>query len=96
MLFCDSVQDEVQTVICKSTFKLKIMAPFSNLKSAFSAPRICTVDAGYFARLVRLPAWEIRRAPTYNVNQLVSPFPSIFVFFVIYVVVEKQDKFSHA
>jgi hypothetical protein len=24
--------------------------------SAFSAPRICTVDAGYFARFVREPA----------------------------------------
>lgn len=34
------------------------------LNRAFSAPRICTVDAGYLARLVRLPAWEIRRAPT--------------------------------
>ena len=26
------------------------------LKSAFSAPRICTVEAGYLARFVRLPA----------------------------------------
>lgn len=34
------------------------------LKRAFSAPRIWTVEAGYLARLVRLPAWEIRRAPT--------------------------------
>ena len=32
--------------------------------SAFSAPRICTVDAGYLARFVREPAWEMRRAPT--------------------------------
>mmetsp|Transcript_75311 Transcript_75311/g.130401 ORF Transcript_75311/g.130401 Transcript_75311/m.130401 type:complete len:208 (-) Transcript_75311:534-1157(-) len=30
---------------------------------AFSAPRICTVDAGYLARLVKLPACEISRAP---------------------------------
>ena len=37
---------------------------FSARKSAFSAPRICTVEAGYFARLVKLPACEIRRAPT--------------------------------
>ncbi len=34
-----------------------------HLKSAFSAPRICTVLAGYFARLVRLPAW-LRAAAT--------------------------------
>mmetsp|Transcript_4881 Transcript_4881/g.14168 ORF Transcript_4881/g.14168 Transcript_4881/m.14168 type:complete len:333 (+) Transcript_4881:75-1073(+) len=36
---------------------------FSARKSAFSAPRICTVDAGYLARFVRLPACEISRAP---------------------------------
>lgn len=36
------------------------------LNRAFSAPRICTVDAGYLARLVRLPACEMRRAPTCN------------------------------
>ncbi len=29
---------------------------FSALKRAFSAPRICTVDAGYLARFVRDPA----------------------------------------
>lgn len=34
------------------------------LNRAFSAPRICTVEAGYLARFVRLPAWEMRRAPT--------------------------------
>ena len=28
----------------------------SALKRAFSAPRICTVDAGYFARFVKEPA----------------------------------------
>lgn len=33
-------------------------------KSAFSAPRICTVLAGYLARLVSEPAWAMRRAPT--------------------------------
>lgn len=36
------------------------------LNRAFSAPRICTVEAGYLARFVRLPAWEMRRAPTYK------------------------------
>lgn len=30
--------------------------PHWYLNRAFSAPRICTVDAGYLARLVRLPA----------------------------------------
>lgn len=34
------------------------------LNRAFSAPRICTVEAGYLARFVRLPACEMRRAPT--------------------------------
>lgn len=34
------------------------------LKRAFSAPKICTVEAGYLARLVRLPAWAIKRAAT--------------------------------
>ena len=29
------------------------------LKSAFSAPRICTVQAGILARFVREPAWEM-------------------------------------
>lgn len=32
---------------------------------AFSAPKICTVLAGYLARFTRLPAWEISLAPTY-------------------------------
>lgn len=35
-----------------------------HLNRAFSAPRICTVEAGYLARLVREPAWLMRRAPT--------------------------------
>lgn len=34
------------------------------LKSAFSAPRIYTVEAGYLAKLIREPAWEINLAPT--------------------------------
>jgi len=37
-------------------------APY--LKRAFSAPRIWTVEAGNLAKLVRLPACEMRRAPT--------------------------------
>lgn len=36
----------------------------SHLKRAFSAPKIWTVEAGYFARLVREPACEMSRAPT--------------------------------
>merc|ERR1712061_853462 len=36
---------------------------FSARKSAFSAPRICTVDAGYFAKFVRLPACDMSLAP---------------------------------
>jgi hypothetical protein len=34
------------------------------LKRAFSAPRIWIVDAGYFERLVRPPAWAINFEPT--------------------------------
>ena len=37
---------------------------FKALKRAFSAPKIWMVLAGYLARLVRLPAWEISLAPT--------------------------------
>ena len=36
-----------------------------NLNNAFSAPKIWTVDAGYLAKLVRLPAWEMSLAPTF-------------------------------
>jgi len=35
-----------------------------HLNSAFSAPRIWRVEEGHLARFVRLPAWDIRRAPT--------------------------------
>lgn len=41
------------------------------LNKAFSAPRIYTVEAGYLARLIKDPAWEISLAPTNS--------PSIFV-----------------
>lgn len=37
-------------------FKALKTQPLAYRKSAFSAPRICTVDAGYFDRFVRLPA----------------------------------------
>ena len=39
------------------------------LNNAFSAPRICTVEAGYLAKFVRLPAWDIKRAPTYKIQK---------------------------
>lgn len=42
---------------------------FRALNSAFSAPKICTVEAGYFAKLVRLPAWEISLAPTWDYKE---------------------------
>lgn len=35
-----------------------------HLNKAFSAPNICTVLAGYLAKFVKLPAWDISRAPT--------------------------------
>ena len=34
------------------------------LNRAFSAPRICRVEAGYFDRFVREPAFWMRRAAT--------------------------------
>merc|ERR1719398_304760 len=37
---------------------------FRARKRAFSAPKICTVEAGYLARLVKDPACEISLAPT--------------------------------
>ena len=37
---------------------------FRARKSAFSAPRICTVEAGHLARDVSEPAFWIRRAAT--------------------------------
>ena len=36
---------------------------FEARERAFSAPRICTVLAGYLLRLVRDPAWLMRCAP---------------------------------
>lgn len=37
---------------------------FIALNNAFSAPNICTVEAGHLARLTKLPAWQISLAPT--------------------------------
>lgn len=53
------------------------------LNKAFSAPKIWTVDAGYFAKLVRLPAWEIRRAPTYIWNNTVIGGANTWSYYVI-------------
>ena len=39
------------------------------LKRAFSAPNIWIVEAGYLAKLVKLPACDIRRAATF-MNQI--------------------------
>lgn len=36
------------------------MSRLAHLKRAFSAPRICTVEAGYLARLVSDPAVQHR------------------------------------
>lgn len=45
-------------------FRRNSIHKVKHLKRAFSAPRICRVDDGHLARFVRLPAWEINRAPT--------------------------------
>ena len=59
-------------IMNNSSPPLQLMKYFAYRKSAFSAPKICTVDAGYFAKLVKLPALEISRAPTYAHKHIVS------------------------
>ena len=49
-------------------------------KSAFSAPRICTVLAGYLDKLVKLPAWLIRRAPIRSPRRAVRLGATWFIF----------------
>jgi len=44
---------------------------FKARNRAFSAPRICTVDAGCFARFMMLPACCTRRAPTNSPTRVV-------------------------
>uniref|UniRef100_A0A182UI10 FYVE zinc finger domain-containing protein n=1 Tax=Anopheles melas TaxID=34690 RepID=A0A182UI10_9DIPT len=47
---------------------------------AFSAPRICTVEAGNLARLVRLPALEMSRAPTWSPIRACRFGATLFIF----------------
>lgn len=49
--------------------------------SAFSAPRICRVLAGYLARLIRLPAAATSLAPTKSPTKTVSLGASIIILF---------------
>ena len=49
-------------------------------KRAFSAPRICTVLAGYLLRLVRDPAWLMRRAPIRSPSKAVRLGATRFIF----------------
>ena len=51
---------------------MRVVAVITDLNKAFSAPRICTVDAGYFAKFVKLPALEISLAPTYHNKSIVQ------------------------
>ena len=52
-------------------------------KSAFSAPRIWTVEAGYLARLVSEPACETRARRDSSVSAFSAPTRwRFFVFFV--------------
>ncbi len=51
-------------------FKNRSEIRYVTLKSAFSAPRIWTVLAGCLARFMRLPAWEMRRAPTSSPTEI--------------------------
>ena len=54
----------MDSILMILVFSLRSPLVLRALKRAFSAPRICTVDAGYLAKLVRDPACEMRRAPT--------------------------------
>jgi len=60
-----SLLHKAQNFIARRLISLERL-PFvlSARNRAFSAPRIWMVEAGYLARFVRLPAFEIRRAPT--------------------------------
>lgn len=44
---------------------------FKALKRAFSAPKIWIVEAGYLAKVVKDPAWEINLAATFSPIKLV-------------------------
>ena len=46
---------------------------YADLKRAFSAPKICTVLAGYFARLTRDPAPDTTRYELCALHPLSSP-----------------------
>ena len=54
---------------------------FKALNKAFSAPRIYIVEAGYFARFIRLPEWAISLAATnspINTVKLGATAPILF------------------
>jgi len=51
---------------------------------AFSAPSICTVEAGCFARFIRDPAWDMRRAPTSSPTSIVRLGAMAFIRFLRY------------
>ena len=51
---------------------------------AFSAPRICTVEAGCLAKLSSDPAWAIRRAPTSSPTSTVRLGAMAFMRFFRY------------
>lgn len=57
---------------------------FKALKRAFSAPRIWTVEAGYLAKLVKLPAWQMSLAPTFSPIKEVSEGATAFILSLMY------------
>lgn len=54
------------------------------LNRAFSAPRIYTVEAGYLAKLTRLPACAMRRAPTSSPTMVVRLGAMAYIRFFKY------------
>jgi hypothetical protein len=53
---------------------------FKALNKAFSAPRICTVEAGNFAKFVNDPACEINLAATVSPRRDVRFGAIVFIF----------------
>jgi len=55
---------------------------FNALNNAFSAPKICIVDAGYLAKFVSDPEWAINLAPTNSPMMLVKFGAILFILSV--------------
>lgn len=55
---------------------------FKALNKAFSAPRIWIVEAGYLAKLVNEPEWEISFEPTISPIKAVKLGATAFILYL--------------